>query len=130
VNREGDEPNPYVRVEALDGLHEANVAFLNQVAELQAVARIAARDVHDEAQMGEHELARRVEIVRVAELDREVVLLLGGEHRHRIRGMNVLVEAAGPGREQKLGLTGRQSSRSHYLTSLERAILALGSLEC
>ena len=32
--------------------------------------------------------------------------------------MDVLVEAAGPGREQELGLTGRQSGRGHILTSL------------
>src|SRR5215471_1165748 len=68
--------------------------------------------------MGEHEAARRVEVVRLAELDREVVLLFDREHRNRVGGLDVVIEAAEPGREQELGLTRGQCSRGHMRTYL------------
>src|SRR5215471_18592053 len=68
--------------------------------------------------MGEHEAARRVEVVRLAELDGEVVLLFDREHRNRVGGLDVVIEAAEPGREQELGLTWGQCSRGHIRTYL------------
>ena len=47
MDGERHEPHADVRVEPLHGLHEADVAFLDQVADLQAVAGIAASDVDD-----------------------------------------------------------------------------------
>ncbi len=43
-------------VEALDRLHQADVALLDQVDERQPAAVVAARDAHDEAQVRLHEL--------------------------------------------------------------------------
>ena len=51
VHRERHQAHALVGVETLDRLHQADVAFLDQVADLQAVAVVAARDVHDEAQV-------------------------------------------------------------------------------
>src|SRR3546814_1291864 len=61
VHREADQAHADFGVEALDRLHQADVAFLDQVAERQAVAVVAARDVHDEAQVRMHQLARSEE---------------------------------------------------------------------
>src|SRR5690606_3929003 len=58
MDRERNEPYDDVRVEPPDGLHEADVALLNEVGELEPVARIAACDVDDEAQMRQDELFR------------------------------------------------------------------------
>ena len=64
VHGERHQPHADRRVEALDRLHQADVAFLDQVAHRQAVADVAARDVHHEAQVRQHELPRRVEVAR------------------------------------------------------------------
>ena len=49
VHGEGDQPYPLVGVEAFDRLHQADIAFLNQVGLGQAVAGVAARNMHHEA---------------------------------------------------------------------------------
>ena len=67
VNRERHQAHADRRVEALHGLHEADVAFLDHVAQRQAVAGVAAGDVHDEPQVRQHELAGSLEVAVVAE---------------------------------------------------------------
>jgi hypothetical protein len=44
-------------LELVDGLHEADVALLDQVEELQAAVRVLLGDRHDEAQVGLDQLA-------------------------------------------------------------------------
>ena len=46
VHRVADQAHALVGVEALDGLHQADVAFLDQVALGQAIAKVLARDRH------------------------------------------------------------------------------------
>src|SRR3546814_8483841 len=46
MHREADQAHADFGVEALDRLHQADVAFLDQVAQRQAVAVVAASDVH------------------------------------------------------------------------------------
>ena len=94
VHGERHQPHADLRVEALDGLHQADVAFLHEVAHRQAVAAIAARDVHDEAQVRQHQLARRVEVVVAAQPARERLFFLAGQHRNAAHGVDVRVEAA------------------------------------
>jgi hypothetical protein len=53
---------PWSGIEALHGLHQADVAFLDQVAHLQAVAVVATGDVDDEAQVRVHQFAGGVEV--------------------------------------------------------------------
>ena len=49
----------FFRVKALDGLHQADVAFADQIQQRQADAFVIARNFHDEAQIGlDHLLAR------------------------------------------------------------------------
>ena len=56
MHGEGDQTHANLRIEALDGFHQADVAFLDQVRLRQPVAGIAARQMDDEAQMAEHQL--------------------------------------------------------------------------
>ena len=72
VHRERHEAHALVRVEALDGLHQADVAFLDQIADAAGRSRVAARDVHDEAQVRQHQLLGRIEIVLVDKPARQV----------------------------------------------------------
>ena len=51
VDREGNQAHPHFRVETLDRLHEADVAFLDEVRLRQAVAVVAAGDAHHETQV-------------------------------------------------------------------------------
>jgi hypothetical protein len=53
-----------VGVEALHGLHQADVAFLDQVAVRQAVAQVLAGNGHHEAQVRQHQRAGGFEVVR------------------------------------------------------------------
>src|SRR3546814_14468147 len=58
VHRETDQAHADRRVEALDRLHPADVAFLDQVPQRQAVAVVAAGHVHHEPPVQLHKLAR------------------------------------------------------------------------
>ena len=51
------------------------VAFLDQVGVRQAVAEVAARDRDHQPQVRQHELARRIEVVVLAQAQRERALL-------------------------------------------------------
>jgi hypothetical protein len=46
-------------LKAIDGLHQADVAFLNQVEERQPAPRVAFRDRHDQPQIGFEQFAFR-----------------------------------------------------------------------
>ncbi len=66
VNGERHESHVVVRIEAFDGLHEPDVAFLNQIVQRQAVTRVAFCDMHDESQVGHDQITRCVEVFVVA----------------------------------------------------------------
>jgi len=57
----GHQPHADGRVEALHRLHQADVAFLDQVGLRQAVALVATGDMHHEAQVRQHQLPGGVE---------------------------------------------------------------------
>ena len=60
--RVADQADALVRVEALHGLHQADVAFLDQVAVRQAVAQVLARDRDDQAQVRQHQASGGLEV--------------------------------------------------------------------
>ena len=68
------------RIEALDGLHQADVALRDQVGDRHAVVGIVLGDFHDQAQVGPDHVRSRL---RVALLDAlcELHLFLGREQR-------------------------------------------------
>jgi hypothetical protein len=67
VQRVAHQAHALVGVEALDGLHQADVAFLDQVAVRQAVAQVLARDRHHQAQVRQHQPAGGFQVVPVAQ---------------------------------------------------------------
>jgi uncharacterized protein YPO0396 len=70
-----------LRVELLDRAHQADVALLDQVHELQPAVHVVLRDRHDEPEVGaDHVLARR-EVAALHALG-ELDLLLGRQQRH------------------------------------------------
>jgi hypothetical protein len=107
VHGETHQAHADVGVEALDGLHQADVAFLDQVAERQAVAVVAAGDVHDETQVREHQFARGIEVVVVAEAAGQRLFLLDRQHRDLMHGTDVRLERTqGAGDGQVVGNQG------------------------
>ncbi len=56
-------------LELVDGLHQADVAFLDQVQELQAAVRVLLRDGDDEAEVGFDELGLGLLGLALAGLD-------------------------------------------------------------
>ena len=68
------------RIEALDSLHQADVAFGNEVEERQTEIRVIVRDLHDEPQVrANHEGARLA--VALFDFRGELDLLVGREQR-------------------------------------------------
>ena len=67
MHREGHEAHAEIRVEALDGLHEAHISFLNEVSLGKTIAGIGAGHVHHEAQVGKHQATSGLEIPFVAQ---------------------------------------------------------------
>ena len=113
VHGEADEAHAHVGVEALDRFHEPDVAFLNQVADGQAVTEIAARDVHHEAQVRQHEIARRVEVLVLAEAAGEREFRVAIQHRDRRDALDVRLEAADRGGQDEGGVRECESLAIH-----------------
>jgi len=128
VDREGHEAYAEVGVEALHGLHEADVAFLHEVADRQTVAGVAARDVHHEAQMRQHQCARRLDIALVAEAAGERLLFFARHHRDARHAFQVGVETAERPGQGDVGVAGDEGVGGHSCTS--GISLALCGLEC
>ena len=89
VHRKRDQPHPFVRVKALDCLHEANVALLDQISLSQTVTGIAAGNMYDEAKMREHQLSRRVNALLVKQALCQLALPLGGQHSNATHRLNI-----------------------------------------
>ena len=94
MHGEGHQPHADLGVEALDGLHQPDIAFLDEIAHRQTIATVATRDMDDEAQVRQHELARGVEVVIAAQPARESLFILAGKHRDSAYGVDIGVEAA------------------------------------
>ena len=112
VHGEGNQAHADVRVEALHGLHQADVAFLDQVADRQTIAAVAARDVHDEAQVRQHQLTRGIEVAARLQLARERELLLTRQHRDARHAFNIGIEASDRTGQNEIG--GRADQRSAH----------------
>src|SRR3546814_1617447 len=68
-------------VELLHALHQADIALADQLADRQAVAAIAHRDLGDEAEVRGDELRRRLIIAMLLKALGEHIFLLGRQQR-------------------------------------------------
>jgi hypothetical protein len=65
-HRIGGEAEALVRLEALDRLHEPDIALRDHLGDRQAVAAIADGDLGNQPQMAGHEALRRIEVAVLA----------------------------------------------------------------
>jgi hypothetical protein len=93
-DRVGDQPDLLVRVELLHGLHEADVALLDEIRHPEAVGAVLERDLHHEPQVGLDQPVTRALVALVAELASEPPLLLDREERDLVDLAEILVEGA------------------------------------
>ena len=117
MNCERYEPDAYLWVETLDRFHQADVAFLDQVAERQPIAGIASRNVHDKSQMGQDQLLGRFEVIALAQLGGKLELLFFRQNRNATQGLDVMIQASDRPTEHQLAIS-ESNGCSHKSTSL------------
>ncbi|MNE63318.1 hypothetical protein D3C80_1586620 [compost metagenome] len=109
VHRKGHQTHTHFRVETLDRFHQANVAFLDQVSLGQAVAGIAAGNMYNKTQVGEHHLPSRPQILLIVETLGQFTLLLRRQQWNAVDrvhiGFQVCAGNQGIGRLQRSGHT-------------------------
>jgi hypothetical protein len=88
-----DEADAALGIEAADGLHQPDIAFLDQVRLRQPVAHVLPADGDHEPQMGKDELLGSVKVVVADQPAAELDLLLGSKQGKAIYRLDVLVEA-------------------------------------
>src|SRR5262249_23194697 len=79
----------------------------------QAVAAVTARDVHDEAQVRQHQLTSRVEVAAGLQLARELELLFTRQHRDARHAFDVGFQASDRTGKNEIG-TGSDQSSVHF----------------
>ena len=89
VHGEGHQAHAHFRVEALDRLHQADVAFLHQVSLGQAIAGVAAGDMHDKPQVGHDQLPGGLQILLVEQTIGQLALFFDAEDRDAAYGLNI-----------------------------------------
>ena len=136
VQRERNQPHSALRVEALHRLHQADVAFLDQVSVRQAVAEVVAGHGNHQAKVGHDQPAGGVEVIAFAIRAREAQLFLRGQHRHPIDRLDVGVDAADMARVQRQCVRDERNqsvaggARFCHSFALHAKILALRAAEC
>ena len=65
VHGKRHQPHATIGIEALDGLHQPDVAFLDEVGMSQAIAHVLAGNRDNQPQMRQHQLAGSVEVAVV-----------------------------------------------------------------
>src|SRR5438477_10523677 len=96
--RVGRELEPAPVLEPVDGLHEADVALLDQVEQRQVAAEVALGHRDDEAQVGLHQLALGLTHRAVAclGLGQQRLQLLARQPRLRLEPLELLRQRGGP----------------------------------
>ena len=89
VHGEGHQPHADIGVEALDGLHQADIAFLDQIGLWQTIAAVTARDLDHKAQMRHDQPARGLQVIIGAEAPRQPLLFFQRQDRRLIDGRDI-----------------------------------------
>src|SRR3569833_2895727 len=93
---DGERHETYVdaRVEALHGLHQANVALLDEVSHGQPIPAVAAGDMNDKSKVREHELTRGAQVFLASIALCQLLLLFAGQDWNAADPVQISVEAA------------------------------------
>ena len=94
MHRKRYQAHPTIRVEAFDGLHQADIAFLNQIGMRQAITEIATGNRNHQTQMREHQLAGGVDVAFIAQTAGKGLFFCFGQQGHAIRRLNIGFDAA------------------------------------
>ena len=109
-HRIGGEAEALFGLEALHRLHQADIAFRDDLGDRQAIAAIAHGDLGDEAQMAGDELVRGVAVAMLAPALGQHVFLLRFQHREPADFFEIAGQA-GFGRQDRQGRgTGHDSA--------------------
>src|SRR6266852_5135236 len=99
----GGEPEALLRLEALDRLHQADIALGDRLRDRQAVAAIVPGDLGHEPQMAGDELVRRVAISVLMPALGEHVFFLALQHREPPDFLKIMGEAGFGRRKDRQG---------------------------
>jgi len=94
VDGEGHQTHPPIRIKALDRLHQADIAFLDQVRMGQAVTQVAPGDGNDQAQMGKYQLPGRIQVVVIPKTLGQRQFLFLPQYWEALGGLNISVQIA------------------------------------
>src|SRR5882757_5924435 len=94
MDGERHETDVDARIEALHGLHQANVAFLDEITDGQPIPAVTAGDVNNKAKMREDELTRSAEVIFAPEALCERLLFFPGQNWNTADPVQISVEAA------------------------------------
>src|SRR3546814_10739087 len=115
----GGEAEAALRVEALDCLHHAHVAFRDELGERQAITPVTHGDLGDQAQVRGHQLVGGLGVAALAPGLGEHVLLVLLQHRELANLLQVAAEIA----------FGRSEEHTSELQSLMRISYAVFCLK-
>ncbi|MNC30757.1 hypothetical protein D3C75_790500 [compost metagenome] len=97
VHSERHQTDTHFRVKAAHSLHQANVAFLNQVSLRQAIARVITSDMNNKAQVRQDQPFRCFQIALVMQLFSKLLLFLSRQHRPGVSGPNIRFQVTNRG---------------------------------
>ena len=101
--RKRNEAHAAFGIEAFYRLHQADIAFLNQIRVGQAVAQIMAGDRYDETQMGRDQKMRSLQIVVLLQIAAVANFFLLGEQGEAANGVDIIFKAGNESTTELLG---------------------------
>src|SRR5262249_21126884 len=105
--------------EALHGLHQANVTFLDQIAHGQSVAAIATGDVNDKSKVRQHQLPGSIQVPAEAEALSQVTLFFAAQDWNSANSVQVSIQASQGTGQREVAVAGDQCGTcGHELSSL------------
>ena len=124
---------PLFGIEALDGFHQADIAFLDEIAARESVARIIERERGDEPQMRKRESARGFDVVVASQARGQFGFFGGAQHWDGGDLAQIARKAAGvDGRAGERRLRrgdGGGENVFHWIARLRFVALALSCVE-
>ena len=91
----GDESVALVGIKLLHGMHEADVAFLNEIGELESVVPIFMGDLDDEPQVRDDEFFRRFHIIVLHQSYGKAKFLIRSQNGKAVDLRNIEIECPG-----------------------------------